>query len=124
MKGTFSWVLAATLTAGLARADDPLAEASPPKPLNAKYVIYSGDFGEQYVPIKTDRKLSVVVAGQPAKEIFDSLYPDIKAECTVEPGERQRMKEHIWCIYGPRNGYTCYFGFDLRTGKSIDGGEC
>lgn len=124
MKCAFLCILAATLASGLARADDTLAEASPPKPLNAKYVIYSGDFGEQYVPTKTDRKLSVFVTGQPAKDIFDSLYPDIKAECTVEPGERQRRKEHIWCIYGLRNGYTCYFGFDLRTGKSIEGGEC
>jgi hypothetical protein len=124
MKGTFSWVVAAMLTAGLARAGETLAEASPPRSLNAKYVIYSGDFGEQYAPTKTDRKLSIVVTGQPAKEIFDSLSPDIRAECTAEPGERQRMKEHIWCIYGPRNGDTCYFGFDLRTGKSIDGGEC
>lgn len=124
MRHTFFWLLTAILATGHARAGEILAEAKPPKPFNADYVIYSGDFGDQRVPTKTERKLSVVVTGLPAKEIFDSLYPDIKAECAVEQGERQRMKGHLWCIFGPRNGYTCYLGFDLRTGKSIDGGEC
>jgi hypothetical protein len=94
------------------------------KPMKAHYMIYSGDLGDAWTPTKTDRKLSIDVTGQPAKDIFESLYPDIQAECAVEKGERQRRKGHIWCIYQPSSGYTCYFGFDLRTGKSIDGGEC
>lgn len=95
-----------------------------PKPLKANYVIYSGDLGEQMPPTKTDRKISINVTGQSAKDIFDSIGPDIKAACTTGKGERERRKDRVWCFYLPRSGYECYFGFDLRTGKSIDGGEC
>lgn len=94
------------------------------KSMRAHYMIYSGELGDAWQPTKTDRKLSIDIAGPPAKDIFDSLYPDIKAECTAEKGERQRRKGNLWCVYQPSSGYTCYFGFDLRTGKSIEGGEC
>ncbi|WP_332879095.1 hypothetical protein [Massilia sp. S19_KUP03_FR1] len=95
-----------------------------PKPLKADYVIYSGDLGEQKPPTKTDRKISINVTGQSAKDIFDSIGPDLKAGCTTENGDRERRKGTVWCFYLPGSGYECYFGFDLRTGKSIDGGEC
>lgn len=95
-----------------------------PKPLKADYVIYSGDLGEQMPPTKTDRKISINVTGQPAKDIFDEIGPDIKAACLTGKGQRERRKGNVWCYYLPRNGYACYFGFDLRTGNSIDGGEC
>lgn len=99
------------------------AEAAP-KPLQADYVIYSGDLGEQMPPTKTDRKISINVTGQAAKDIFDAIYPDIKDTCSAEKGERERRKGNVWCFYQPGSGYECYFGFDLRTGRSIDGGEC
>jgi len=95
-----------------------------PKPLKADYVIYSGDLGEQMPPTKADRKISINVTGQSAKDIFDSIGPDLKAECTTEKGDRERRKGTVWCFYQPSSGYECYFGFDLRTGKSIEGGEC
>jgi hypothetical protein len=99
-------------------------EAGGPKPFKANYVIYSGDLGEQLAPTRNDRKMSIQVTGQSARDIFDSIGPDIKAECSTEKGDRERRKGSIWCFYLPSDGYTCYFGFDLRTGKSIDGGEC
>jgi len=99
-------------------------EAAPPKPLNADYVIYSGDLGEQLAPTQADRKISISISGQPAKDIFDAIYPDIKVECATEKGERERRKGNVWCYYMPSRGYRCNFGFDLRTGKSIAGGDC
>jgi len=84
-------------------------------------MIYAGDLGDAWQPTKEDRKLSIDVTGQPAKDICDAIYPDIKAECTAEKGERQRREGHVWCAYRPSNGYTCYFGFDLRTGRRIAG---
>lgn len=110
------------LLAGAAQAEP--VEADAPKQLKADYVIYSGDLGEQLAPTATDRKISIHVTGQSAKDIFTSIGPDIKVECSTEKGERERRKGVVWCFYQPSNGYTCYFGFDLRTGKSIDGGEC
>ena len=99
------------------------AEAAP-KPLQADYVIYSGDLGEQMPPTKTDRKISINVTGHSAKDIFDSIGPDLKAACNAGPGDRERRKGSVWCFYQPKSGFECYFGFDLRTGVSIDGGEC
>lgn len=113
----FALIIAATSVPA-----EPVAAQN--KPMKANYMIYSGELGDAWQPTKDDRKLSIDVTGQPAKDIFDAVYPDIKAECTAEKGERQRQKGHVWCGYQPSNGYTCYFGFDLRTGKSIDGGEC
>jgi len=110
------------LLAGAAQAAQ--IEAAPPKPLNADYVIYSGDLGEQLAPTQADRKISISVSGKPAKDIFESIYPDIKVECSIEKGERERRKGNVWCFYMPSRGYRCYLGFDLRTGKSIAGGDC
>jgi hypothetical protein len=110
------------MLAGVAKAQP--VEAGAPKPLKADYVIYSGDLGEQLAPTPTDRKISIHVTGQSAKDIFNAIGPDIKVECSTEKGERERRKGVLWCYYQQSNGYTCYFGFDLRTGKSIDGGEC
>lgn len=117
MKAARSLMLAMTLAfAGQVEAA--------PKPLKADYVIYSGDLGEQMPPTKTDRKISINVTGRSAKDIFDSIGPDLTTACNTEPGDRERRKGTVWCFYQPSSGYECYFGFDLRTGKSIDGGEC
>jgi hypothetical protein len=94
------------------------------KPLRAIYSIYSGELGEREAPTKIDRKLAIRVTGQAAKEIFDSMYPDASETCGDEKGERMRSKQNLWCSYHPRIGYRCYFGFDLRTGASIPGGDC
>lgn len=95
------------------------------KPLAATFSIYSGELGERQPPTKNERKLAIAIKGDAAKEIFDSLYPDSKdATCTSEDGERLRRKGEVWCSYRPSDGYKCFVGFDLRTGKSIGGGIC
>lgn len=96
---------------------------APYRPFNGKYTIYSGELGDQQAPTRDDRKLSFIIEGQPAKDIFDSMYPDDKETCGSE-GARGRTKGNAWCTYQPRRGYKCYFGFDLRTGQSIGGGVC
>jgi hypothetical protein len=121
-----------SLLAGVAIASMQLtyaadqAEADRPAPYQAvtgRYAIYSGDLDEQQAPTKNDRKLSLIIEGQPAKEIFDSMAPDDKTTCSSE-GARSRTKGQTWCSYQPRRGYKCYLGLDLRTGKSIAGGMC
>lgn len=98
---------------------------APAKPLKAKYTIYSGGLGDEQAPTNTERKLAVDISGQGAKDIFDSLYPDVKGlACSGEKGERLRRKGHVWCAYSPSTGYRCFLGFDLRTGASIAGGSC
>ena len=112
------------LVLGGVHAQETLPEAAPPKSLKADYVIYSGELGDARMPTKTERKMYVAVSGQPAKEIFESLYPDAKQTCSSEKGERMRSKGTVWCMYAPSSGYQCFFGLNLRTGESIAGGIC
>jgi hypothetical protein len=95
------------------------------KPLQATYLIYSGEPDERSAPTRTDRKIAIIVEGNPAKEIFDSLYPDAKGvTCTSERGERLRRKGDVWCSYRPSDGYRCFMGFNLRNGQSNSGASC
>lgn len=105
-------------------ADEPQVDRPAPyQVLKGRYAIYSGELGEQQAPTRNDRKLSLIIDGQPAKEIFDSMSPDDKTACGSE-GARSRTKGNTWCSYQPQRGYKCYLGLDLRTGKSIAGGMC
>lgn len=95
------------------------------KPLAATYSIYSGEPGEREAPTQNDRKLAIAIKGDAAKEIFESLYPDAKGiTCTDEKGERLRRKGEVWCSYRPSDGYKCFLGFNLRTGRSVSGASC
>jgi len=106
-------------------AHDKTRYPAPAKLLTAEYTIYSGSLGDQQPPTRDDRKIAFEVSGQPAKEIFESLYPDVQGiSCSDEKGERLRKKGRVWCVYTSEGGYRCYFGFNLRTGESIAGGSC
>ncbi len=95
------------------------------QPLSASYLIYSGEPGERAAPTRSDRKLTISVRGDAAREIFDAIAPDVKGvACTAEDGERLRRKGEIWCSYRPSDGYKCFMGFDLRTGKPHAGASC
>jgi hypothetical protein len=114
-----------TVLLSAAHAQEKAAWPAPAKPLKAaEYTIYSGELGNEQAPTKNDRKLSIEISGQAAKEIFDSLYPDTKVTCSSEKGERLRRKRDVWCAYQPSEGYRCFLGVNLRTGESIPGGSC
>lgn len=89
------------------------------------YLIYSGALGEEQPPTSKDRKVSFNVSGPLAKEMFDSMYPDVKDQekCSSDKDYRERNKGEVSCVHD-RDGYRCFFGFDLRTGKSIPGADC
>ena len=95
------------------------------KPLKgAEYIIFSGTYiNEPEPPSKTDRKLTIVIEGKAAKEIFDEIGPDQRHNCNPEKGDRQRVKGGVECRYTaadkPGSGsYQCWVGMDLKTGKS------
>jgi hypothetical protein len=105
--------------------DDAAGWSGEYKPLKATYLIHSGEPGERAAPTKADRKIAIIVTGDPAKEVFDSLYPDAKGiTCTTEKGERLRRKDDVWCSYRPSNGYRCFMGFNLRNGQPHSGASC
>ena len=93
-------------------------------PFKGEYSVYSGELGNQSAPTANDRKVSFIVTGQAAKEMFESMGPDDKVSCLTEPGDRSRRKKELWCTFSRQEGYTCYFGFDLKNGASIAGGIC
>ena len=108
----------------LAYAAEQSEWPAPYREFKGSYTIYSGGLGDQQAPTKDDRKLSFIIEGAPAKNIFDAMRADDKQTCNSEKGARSRSKEKVWCTFSLNEGYTCYFGFDLRTGKSITGGIC
>lgn len=93
------------------------------KPFSGKYSLYGGNIGDPIAPTSHNKKISFEVKEGLAKEIFNSIGPDLNGACGAI-GIRIRQKDGISCSYDKETGYMCYFGFDLRTGKSIGGSVC
>jgi len=66
------------------------------------------------------------VPSKVSKEIFDSIGPDLHGPqvCVADPKDRYRKKGNIQCIRSHDGSYSCTFGFDMITGKSIRGSIC
>ena len=94
------------------------------KPVTAQMAIYSGGLGDPAAPTAQDAKVSFHVQGKAARDLFDRLGPDVKNECTTDPKVRVRVKERLQCIQYSKSDTSCYFGFDLKDGKSIGGSIC
>lgn len=93
-------------------------------PLKGDYYMYGGSLGDKSPPSKNDRKLSVMLRGPVAKDLFDNIGPDTKNACSSGPAYREREKGDLSCIWTKDDGYSCYFGLDVRTGKSMRGIIC
>ncbi|MBB5609068.1 MULTISPECIES: hypothetical protein [unclassified Janthinobacterium] len=116
--------LGASLLFTLAYANDQSGWSWEYKPVGGTYLIYSGELGDEKAPTQDDRKLAVEITGQPAKDIFDSMYPDFQPTCSGEKGDRDRRKGNLYCTFHPGSGYRCFIGLNLRNGKSIAGAIC
>jgi hypothetical protein len=123
MKKTLA-IIGATALLSWAYAAEQAHSPAPYRPFKGDYTIYSGELGDQQAPTREDRKLSLIIEGPPAKDIFNAMPPDDKETCSGEKGARSRSKGNVWCTFNRSDGYTCYLGFDLKTGKSIAGGTC
>jgi len=90
------------------------------------YSVYGNSLGDPTAPSNDDKKIAFAVKGKAAREIFEAIGPDKKDSCSQEPGVRFRSKDDEKIIYTKdRKGiYACYFGFDLKSGKSIGGSIC
>lgn len=96
------------------------------KSINAKMVMYSAGLGDPSAPTAQDSKISFVVEGKAARDIFDQIGPDKKNQCGSDPGIRTRSKNDgkVECIRYSKSEYSCWFGFDLKTGESVVGSIC
>lgn len=117
--------LAALLAAVDVSAHDGQVHTVAAKPLAADYTIYSGQLGNEQPPLKHDRKLSIEIKGEAARELFEAISPDVRGvSCSEERGARLRKKGRFWCAFSPSAGYKCFLGLDLKTGEGIAGGSC
>lgn len=94
------------------------------KPLKGDYDVYGGSIGDKTPPTPKDRKLSLMLTGPLAKELFDHIGPDVKDACGASADQRDRSKGDLICLWTKEEGYACYIGLDVRTGKSMVGVSC
>jgi hypothetical protein len=92
------------------------------KSFGGTYVIYGGspESVQARAPTPGDMKVAFNLTGNPAKEMFEAIGPDLKGGC-ARPDLRVRQRDMLLCRYRPKDGYWCSFGFDLSTGLSIGG---
>ena len=91
------------------------------------YLLYSRELGDMQPPTRRDQKVSFMVEGRIAREMFESMAPDLKFACGSSLRLRVRNRGDVDCSFETDNHaspYTCYFGFNLNTGKSITGATC
>lgn len=129
MKRTVVAVLAACGVVSLAFAAGTFGTWQPLQ--EGRYKIFSGDtVADGEAPTATDRKLSIVVKGQAAKELFDSIGPDARETCSPEKGDRERNKGAVQCMFTakganePGMGYRCWIGVNLINGQGIPTVSC
>jgi hypothetical protein len=110
----------------LAHADEKPTEwaGAPPKPLRGNYQIYGGTLSEMLPPSRKDRKVAFMFTGPLAKDLFDQIGPDAKDSCSAASDYRERNRGDLSCTYTKAQGYACYFGLDVPTGKSTNGSIC
>lgn len=92
-----------------------------------RYLSYSNELDEKQPPTRSDRKMAFMVEGQMAKEMYDAIGPDLKDACGASSRLRIREKGDVECTHdrdNPSSPYTCRFGLNLATGKSIAGSTC
>ena len=122
MKMTWTMLLFAYVAALPGHAD----ELGPHKKLAGVYRVYSGGLGDPAAPTPRDKKVMFAISGTAAKEIFEAIGPDKKDICTEGSSFRVRHsdEEKISCMRSAKGEYSCNFGFDLVSGKSIGGIVC
>jgi hypothetical protein len=94
------------------------------KQLKGDYYVYGGSIGDSTPPTRNDRKLSLMFKGPLAKDIFDHIGPDVKNSCGATKDYRERSRGDLNCTWAKDDGYSCYFGLDVQTGKSISDSGC
>jgi hypothetical protein len=81
-------------------------------------------------PSANERRLTILVDGKTAKEIFDSIGPDYPETCSDAKGDRHRRKKGVVCDYTAQDEktkdgpYRCWIGVNLRTGDTVSTISC
>lgn len=96
------------------------------KPLHGDYQIYGGTLSEMLPPTSNDKKVAFMVTGPAAKDLFLQIGPDVAREnaCSEAKDYRERRRGDLSCVHMKGEGYSCYFGIDLKTGRGMHGAIC
>ena len=125
MKGMFAFIGIAVALLPLARADEKKDEGRfGATTLKGDYYVYGGTLSEMLPPTRKDRKVSFMFTGGLAKELFDQIGPDAKISCSGASDYRERNRGDLACTYTKDDGYSCYFGLNVLSGKSTHGAIC
>lgn len=109
------------------RADAPKEWDSDYATAKTRYMIYSGSLGEKEPPKIGNNKVSLMIEGHLARELFNSIGPDQQQACGASTGVRIRERGDITCAFDRElksSPFTCYVGLNLKTGKSMEGASC
>ena len=125
MKASLAFIGIALALLSSARADDKKDEGRyGATPLKGDYYVYGGTLSEMLPPTRRDRKVSLMFTGVLAKDLFDQIGPDAKISCSGASDYRERNRGDLTCTYTKDNGYSCYFGLNVSSGKSTHGVIC
>lgn len=115
-----------TATAIALLATTLVARAQEYKPMESRYMLYSGAIGDSVAPSKSDTKMSLEITGRAAEDLFGQIGADVRDACGTEEGSRFRSKGNgsISCQYTRQDGYVCYLGVDLKKGKLVTASVC
>lgn len=98
-----AFVLALTLSAFSQAAEQGEKKSenldAAPKQLKGDYQVYGGTLSEMLPPTKKDRKVSFMLTGALAKELFEQIGPDAKMSCSDASGYRERNRGDLSCTY-------------------------
>ena len=92
-------------------------------PLKGDYYMYGGTMADMVPPTASDRKVSLMLNGQLAKDLFSQIGPDIKPGCSTMTGYHERRRGDLACVLD-QGEYSCYLGLDVIKGKTIHGLIC
>jgi hypothetical protein len=126
---TITWLVLGALTAAAVSATHAADPSSDPYGLwkslqGAMYKIHSGSVADRAPPTGTDRLLTVLIDGKAAKEVFDSIGPDVQPVCSGVDRDRDRRRKGIYCTYSAEDvktkdgPYRCWIGVNLVTGSA------
>ena len=103
-----------------------ITPSNAPRPLRGNYQLYGGTLSEMLPPTSSDKKVAFMLTGPVAKDLFLQIGPDIAKEnaCSEARDYRERRRGDLSCVRMKNEGYRCYFGIDLKTGKGMHGAIC
>jgi hypothetical protein len=104
----------------------PATDYNDAKPLKGDYQIYGGTLGEMRPPTAKDEKVAFMFTGPLAKHLFNQIGPDVKKDdsCSSASDYRERRRGDLHCTFTKDEGFSCYFGLDVVTGKGTYGSIC